>query len=249
MERPFASRILAWIAPRSLLDGVVKGTALGGLLVLSNFVFSIIYFGTLPFSGRYYIWNALFVGTPWAVLFYLLVLAQTQVTQNLRRQGRYDEMTGLLNRGAFIREVEAVHYRSGVIALIDMDHFRKVNDRLGHAMGDHCLKLFAARLAAAAREGDVIGRFGGEEFAVFLPRASPGEARAIVANLTQPLALDDPKTCDVVPVTMSAGAAETRFAVSVTEALIRADRSRYCAKDQGRNRIVFWHEIGAAAAA
>lgn len=124
------------------------------------------------------------------------------------------------------------------LALIDLDHFKKVNDAHGHAGGDEVLKQFAAICRRSFRQADCIGRFGGEEFLVILPETGLDEACAIAERLRcqtqeETIALPDGET----RITISIGTTELRIGdSSLEQAISRADMALYRAKNAGRNR-------------
>jgi diguanylate cyclase (GGDEF)-like protein/PAS domain S-box-containing protein len=167
----------------------------------------------------------------------------------LQRLALTDELTGIPNRRHFFpcldTELErASRYgRSTCLAILDLDHFKRVNDRHGHAAGDAVLRHFADILGRHLRAADVVGRLGGEEFAVLLPETGMDEALFVLRRIVEQLALE---TVDaVVPgftYTFSGGVAAVDGAQSVTSQwlLAAADRALYQAKSGGRNRINAW---------
>jgi diguanylate cyclase (GGDEF)-like protein len=119
------------------------------------------------------------------------------------------------------------------IALFDIDHFKQVNDRYGHAVGDEVLQRVAALAEGAVRDRDVVGRLGGEEFAVLMPGASLDAAARIGERLR--------KTCAEafhppgIPVTVSVGVSAVEGAATASDLLREADMALYRAKFDGRN--------------
>ncbi len=155
-----------------------------------------------------------------------------------------DEMTRLANRRSFIREagaqLAATNFATSGLCLflIDLDHFKAVNDRYGHAAGDETLVHVAAQMRAAIPEDALIARLGGEEFGVMLPfesfadiHAHAEALRAAVAN--HPCLIDQ----DVIQVTISVGIGIANAKDTVSSLLSRADCALYAAKDEGRNRF------------
>ena len=175
--------------------------------------------------------------------FIVLVLTKERAVRVHKDAASTDELTGVLNRRGFLAAAELLLARQAqkkepVSALLfDLDHFKSVNDRFGHATGDEVLALFATVTGANLRASDVFGRFGGEEFAALLPgnladaqvaaervRAAFETAGAVVSG--KPLAA-----------TVSIGAACGRESVDVAGLLACADAALYRAKDSGRNRV------------
>jgi diguanylate cyclase (GGDEF)-like protein len=124
--------------------------------------------------------------------------------------------------------------------LVDVDHFKAINDCYGHPAGDRALAEIARRLRAAARSGGVVARYGGEEFALLVARAQPDELGAVGERLRASVAARPVQVADGVelPVTVSIGAALTTTPASPAELIGRADRALYAAKSAGRDRVV-----------
>jgi diguanylate cyclase (GGDEF)-like protein len=151
-----------------------------------------------------------------------------------------DGLTGIANRASFdqilVAELSrAARQRDDVsLLLVDIDHFKALNDRHGHQAGDHVLRLVATTLAAACREFDTAARYGGEEFAVLLPATSTDDAVEVAERLraaieSMPAGLQ---------VTVSAGVATFPFDGTGPDGLVAAaDEALYAAKRGGRNRV------------
>ncbi|HET8870631.1 MAG TPA: GGDEF domain-containing protein [Aquabacterium sp.] len=156
-----------------------------------------------------------------------------------------DELTGLFNRRQ-ITEVlgeHAARCNRGVVkfwvAVLDLDHFKRINDTWGHGVGDEVLRSFAQMAASVLRETDVIGRWGGEEFLVIMLAVPPHDPVAGLERLRIKLA--DAQVSQTVPelrVTFSAGMAAYGEYSEVKDAIERADRALYQAKAEGRNRSI-----------
>jgi diguanylate cyclase (GGDEF)-like protein len=125
------------------------------------------------------------------------------------------------------------------LCLVDIDHFKRVNDHHGHAAGDEVLRLFARHAAASMRETDVLARWGGEEFLVMLPDTRPEEARTGFERLRRLLSRDDAWGEHAhMRVSFSAGLTAWRGGEPLRDALARADHALYEAKASGRDRLV-----------
>jgi diguanylate cyclase (GGDEF)-like protein len=176
----------------------------------------------------------------------LAAMVLVRLLGRLRHLSQRDALTGLYNRAEWNRQLEAQHRWLGRfgepfgVLLIDIDHFKKVNDTLGHAAGDAVLLTVAQVLTASAREVDVIARLGGEEFGVLLPRAEQMTVRRAAERLRQ--MLGDAETTwrdQPIRLTVSIGAALCNDAdESPSQLLERADHALYQAKNTGRNRTV-----------
>jgi diguanylate cyclase len=148
-----------------------------------------------------------------------------------------DVLTGIRNRRGFLADIEALEpCTRGAVALIDLDHFKAVNDTLGHDEGDRVLREFAARLSSALRRHDLLARWGGEEFAVLFCHATEDEAARVLERVARTLAEAPVVVLDGQPLSFSAGV--SRFRVeALGETLRAADEALYEAKHAGRNRV------------
>ncbi|WP_206239805.1 sensor domain-containing diguanylate cyclase [Novosphingobium terrae] len=163
----------------------------------------------------------------------------------LERQAMTDPLTGLANRRAFDSALETAvtSHRGGCLALFDLDHFKLINDRYGHATGDRVLTLFAAVLHGTTAHdesaGHVVARLGGEEFAVLFRGASLDQARLLCERVRLRLAASESRslTGEVVSVTVSVGLAPLVPGETAEQILRDADAALYRAKDGGRNRL------------
>jgi len=154
-----------------------------------------------------------------------------------------DPLTGIANRRGMLSAYEAESARMArdgaplAVGLIDIDDFKRLNDRLGHAAGDQALVALAARVSESLRPMDHVARFGGEEFVVLLPKTSVDEAQQTLTRLQRALSTslflhnDEP-----VLVTFSAGVTQARAGETIELALERADEALYQAKRTGKNR-------------
>lgn len=156
-----------------------------------------------------------------------------------------DPLTGLGNRRYFDRSIEplidalqSVKKTPFTVILFDIDHFKRVNDILGHDMGDHILKEVAARLVTNMRAVDIVSRYGGEEFMIAMPNtveerghAAADRVRALIAGT--PIYVDG----EALTITMSAGVSEAQVDEPMRDVIKRADTALYKAKHAGRNQV------------
>ncbi|MEK1905053.1 MAG: GGDEF domain-containing protein [Pseudomonas sp.] len=162
-----------------------------------------------------------------------------------------DELTGLFNRRHFLRlalrELENLGGgRLHGLALIDLDHFKRINDVHGHAAGDRVLQTFAAVARACLRDGDVLARYGGEEFVLFLPNTDADQFTTCCERLREAFACAEPIGVQVDNLSLSAGMTLIGEGDDLDEALQRADQALYRAKRGGRNRCdAAWEGAGA----
>src|SRR6516225_3294351 len=179
----------------------------------------------------------------------VLLARRFMMHAQLLEKSRIDTKTGLLNVSTWEAEAEreiarAVRTRSPLaLAMIDIDHFKVVNDTHGHLVGDKALRAVAGALSEQLRSYDLAGRFGGEEFAILLPQTREAQAlriaerlRTHVASLTIPVG-EDAATGPCVRLTVSVGvAALDRIGPELTDLLAAADAALYLAKQAGRNQ-------------
>jgi diguanylate cyclase (GGDEF)-like protein len=155
-----------------------------------------------------------------------------------------DELTGAYNRRYIMKSLGEKITRiqrgaHGCIALIDLDHFKRINDRFGHPVGDEVLRRFARAIFANIRMIDKLGRYGGEEFLLVLPDTNVDQALQIVERLRGIIAEQDwSAIAPDLTLTLSAGLSEIASNDTPEDLLARADRALYRAKDAGRNRVL-----------
>jgi diguanylate cyclase (GGDEF)-like protein len=189
----------------------------------------------------------------------VLLVRRFMMHGQLLAQSRIDTKTGLLNASTWEREATAEiarAVRTGAplaLALVDIDHFKSVNDTHGHLVGDKALRAVTDALRSQLRAYDLAGRFGGEEFAILLPHAREADAlnvaerlRVHIAGLSIPIR-DNDESGPYVKVTISAGVAALDSASrELNDMLAAADAALYHAKETGRNKI---HVVTASARA
>jgi diguanylate cyclase (GGDEF)-like protein len=173
-----------------------------------------------------------------------LAISNADAWDRLERQASTDPLTGVANRRTFRERLSdevarAERYgRHLSLALIDLDHFKAVNDAHGHAGGDRVLVLFAQLLSAHCREGELVARIGGEEFAWLMPETD--EAGAHIAADRVREAIEDTPFENIGRVTLSAGVCSTERARGADALTRDADRALYRAKDSGRNMTMVY---------
>ncbi len=182
----------------------------------------------------------------------IIALQEKLITarEGLRDQAAKDGLTGLWNRVAFLelfqRELDRAGRSNGStgLLLLDLDHFKSVNDTYGHLVGDLVLKETAQRLGKNVRSFDSIGRYGGDEFFIALPNCDGSQVRRRAERIrlalaSQPIRIGDAE----IRVTVSIGAVTAAAPEqTISEVLAAADAALYKAKAAGRNRIAYWGE-------
>jgi len=174
-----------------------------------------------------------------------------RVQMMFRKQAQVDSLTGIFNRGHFRAQAEAqlarcaAAEREAALVLLDLDNFKRINDRHGHATGDWVLRQVAAACHASCREGDLFGRLGGEEFAILSCGGDLHTAERIAQKCREYLVAIDTSAIDggIPAITASFGCASTKLCGHSFEQLfMHADRAMYRAKAEGRDRICMHEE-------
>lgn len=237
----------AWFTVMPFLYISVGGLRLGGVLTVAHFALIAGFY--LSFAAD--VAATLDTGTWLQVGFAYLTAAglavsyeyaQKQLRRRLHALADHDSLTGLLNRRGMekrLGELESFLARHKVpvtLALLDIDHFKKVNDEHGHDVGDAVLRELARELRRVFRNSDYIARWGGEEFLVALTHTHLEEGTEVLERLRGEIA--GSRAFSVPSITLSMGAAEWHAGLGLAEALKQADRALYGAKDQGRNALV-----------
>ena len=206
---------------------------------------------------RSYNFSTMFIGAVIAPLFVAPIIGWTTVglileihklEEEMRLLATHDSLTGVLSRRAFFEQTNYIcrfAERQGMkftVLLIDLDHFKKINDKYGHAAGDRVLKSFGKIMRQISRESDLAGRIGGEEFAFFLPATDTKNAFLVADRLHKAIKENiiewNGKTINF---TTSIGLAFfPRTVNNIENALNSADKALYTAKKRGRNQTVVY---------
>jgi len=175
----------------------------------------------------------------------ILVWSRNERMQELEREAGQDSLTGLRNRRRFEDDLNLAMARgrrehtTGALLMLDLDHFKQVNDTHGHPAGDQLIREVANVLRRRSRESDVLARLGGDEFAVVLPNCSLIEARVAAEAIADAIRDHEPAWDDVEPITASVGVAMfgDRARSSIASVVSEADTAMYAAKDGGRDSV------------
>lgn len=233
---PYMLIAMLSVFPFTLLESAVAGMGMLLLQLLSQQV-----------TGSW--WTAAGLQESW-LLAALLVITLTAnyfhlgLLLRLYREATHDPLTGLLNRGALIRNMEQfVHLRPRPdlsLLMIDLDHFKQVNDTYGHSIGDVVLRDFAKELRQAVRQDDIVARYGGEEFVVVLFNADKDGAMQVGEKIRRQAESMEIKTHDndILRFTVSIGVAHFRPDDTLESVARRADERLYKAKQKSRNYVV-----------
>lgn len=176
-----------------------------------------------------------------------VAIQNARMFSKINMMATIDGLTGLYNRRYFFEMVEKEfakfkrHGRALSVCMLDIDHFKRINDTYGHAAGDEVLRQLAGKLTEMLREYDIVGRYGGEEFAVVLPETTPADAGRIMERIRAAIEASVVKTEDgaeiryTLSIGVSAFAKDSKGVYGVFE---EADKGLYEAKGSGRNRVV-----------
>lgn len=235
----------AWFTVMPFLYISLGGLRLGGVLSTAHFLFIALCYATLGESVVATVGTGALVQVSLAYLTAAgLAISYEHVQRSLRAQLRtlaeQDSLTGLLNRRGMEKRLQELteflrrHDVVVTLALLDIDHFKRVNDRHGHDAGDRVLKQISQALRHVFRSSDYLSRWGGDEFLVALTRTGMEDAKSVLERLRSEIAVMP----DLAEVSLSIGAAEWRPGMDLASALKQADVALYEAKERGRNIVV-----------
>lgn len=243
--------ILAMMAMNNIAAGGARFFAKGCLAMLAGMTLAAAVFGPgfAPETNMLQLYACL----PMLILYplalgwvsYRLSIQLAEHKQALRAASRTDSLTRLFNHGYWkdLLQLEFTKCRGGqqrgTVALIDLDHFKDINDRHGHLVGDSVLRLLGERLVLSLRQEDMAGRYGGDEFCVILPNTPPVLAGEVMERLRQELGEVRSPLAPELRVTLSIGlAGYSPFHLDATQWLQAADQALYQAKQRGRDQVV-----------
>ena len=228
--------------PNLLLLGAAIPLSFVAIWMLPSDVAYLFSTAVLPAMVPYSIFSTLIFGT-------LLNRERKLVfaEQTLREAADSDFLTGLLNRRAFTNHIKNSSFSSkaddsiSTLVVLDLDHFKKINDKFGHSAGDKALVQFGKLLTQICRDSDSVARIGGEEFAVFMSNTNANQSKIALQRILDATRQQSIIVAgETVSFTTSVGAVEFCSAdVTFEDALMAADKALYRAKEQGRNRFVF----------
>jgi len=238
-------KIVDLVAPRSRTGLIIKATVLVGCFTAVDYIVSAM---TASFTDQNTLRSLLItflIGAPFGLFVMCVMIVQRKLKERLQYLSETDSLTGLPNRSAFFaRAIKALEERSqGSVLMIDVDNFKAINDTYGHYAGDLALTQIGRHLRAILRPQDIVGRIGGEEFAVLLNADDPTFidqiAKRICATLLIEARRSGDNTIQSFNVTFSIGGVVAQPGQNLLDRMRFADQALYHAKANGRNRVVF----------
>ncbi len=236
-----ATRLIRATAPKSRRDTIFKFCIFMVVIHLVSITAEWLLTGHQHMTPGIRFLVTFFTANPFVWLTLYTVRRSYRLHKQLLELASTDVLTGLINRRGFIAEAQArlADNLQGVVLIVDADHFKRINDTFGHAVGDICLRAVADRLRDVTTSQDVVARIGGEEFGIFVRRESlaiPALGQALCAVIP----VRHHAATDPLHLTLSAGAAVTLQGETLEQAMRRADEALYCAKQAGRAKLVTW---------
>ncbi|MBN1799771.1 MAG: GGDEF domain-containing protein [Spirochaetales bacterium] len=183
----------------------------------------------------------IFISINLGLIILVALIVKRYIREKLEHMATYDQLTLLLNRYAYRdileKEIAQANRNNSRLSLIlfDIDHFKKINDKYGHDIGDKILNIVAQRVNSCIRKSDFLFRIGGEEFAIVAAQTTAAQARILAEKIRETIAAR--KYIHDITVTLSLGVAELRKADSTEDIFRKADAALYKAKQAGRNRV------------
>ena len=240
-------RLMQWLAPKGAMGFLLRLIGLISFVAAANVAFGVFLDDHPLHELSYYFLHATLVGGPLIAFFLAVSTFQIRLQRRLWLLSRKDGLTGLDNRRTFFDRADKRRKQGGrgVLLMLDADRFKNINDTYGHQTGDSCLKAIAYLLQRNLRDGDVIGRIGGEEFAIYLQDATVEQARVIGTRFTIPIPFKGDNSPHLT-ITLSIGAVIAYPQKTLDEMFISADKALYHANENGRAQMIFWDELRAA---
>lgn len=240
------------VAPRSWLGLLVKAVVLVACFTLVDLVVSRATVGWTNNNTPVTMLVTFLVGAPFGLFVMWVMRLQHDLKEQLQYLSETDVLTGLPNRNAFFdRASKSLDNNSAcTVLMIDVDHFKKINDTYGHYAGDVALAQIGQHLRKILRSDDIVGRIGGEEFAVLLSTNEPAAVNRVAGNICDTIQIDMRRAGDTniqsFNVTFSIGAVVALPGQRLIDLMKFADESLYKAKSSGRNQVVVYHPGDAA---
>ncbi|SEW00112.1 diguanylate cyclase (GGDEF) domain-containing protein [Cognatiyoonia koreensis] len=181
---------------------------------------------------------------PFCIFVWAQVRKNIHLSRELQRMVNRDRLTDVATRDFFFRHIGKISQCQGIILMVDIDHFKTVNDTHGHLAGDGVIQHTANVLRRNLRQSDIVARFGGEEFIVFLAKRDMESGLRVAERMRKAISAEPPVSDGTpIAVTVSIGGAQKRVCDSLEKVIKAADVALYAAKNAGRDRSVFADDV------
>lgn len=232
------ARLLPFFAPHSLSGWVFRSLLFLTLIFLVDLLHEVLLYGKLRDPLVEYIPSAVLVGGPFMLMGLALISHLDRLHKRLEYVSSTDMLTKLPNRRAFMKgATEMLNQSGGSLVMLDVDHFKRVNDTYGHQAGDECLAIVAKHIGEAVEDNESCGRLGGEEFAILLADENLVVAESRMKCLVGPFQICLKEQEIAFEVTLSIGMVAATRGSDLATALAGADEALYKSKSAGRARL------------
>ena len=244
-------KIVDWVAPRSRLGLFVKAAILVGCFTAVDYLISGLVSRFTAESELVAILVTYLIGAPFGLFVMAIMIVQRQLKDRLQYMSETDPLTGLPNRAAFFAKANVMinNGKPHAVLMVDIDNFKSINDTYGHYAGDLALAQIGSHLRKTLRSEDIVGRIGGEEFAILLHNIERPAVAQLANKICDTITIQSRRASDhqmqSFKVTMSIGSVIASPAHKLVDLMRFADEALYQAKANGRNRVIF-HEFESA---
>jgi diguanylate cyclase (GGDEF)-like protein len=225
-------RILTKLMPHTWLRWLTSVIVWSVIASLIGIELEHIVFGEADHTFSEHFWISMTTSAPLVACALMLIMRGNRLRCEALVLALTDPLTGLLNRRAFLGRLEKQN--NGILFVLDLDHFKDVNDGYGHPVGDEVLCAMAAKMRELVRETDLVGRIGGEEFAIFVADLEADDAEELGARLCEGIHHVEAFSGNTIDVTSSVGLLQAKDGLDVKLMLRDADKALYEAKASGR---------------
>lgn len=234
-------QLMYLLAPKGAFGFVIRLIVLITIVAAANISFALRFDDQADHFIGYYFAQAFLVGGPFITFFLAVSVFQIRLQRRLWRLARKDGLTGLNNRRTFLELMTKAREatKDGFLLMLDADSFKNINDTYGHNAGDQCLKSTSHTLRTNLRDGEIVGRIGGEEFAIYLPNATVAQVQRIGTRLTEPISFNAGHD-HCIAATLSIGATQSCDTASNEDLFAQADHALYRAKNNGKAQMVIY---------
>lgn len=241
-------KIVDWVAPRSRFGAFLNAAILVGCFTAVDYLISGLASGFTARSELASVLVTYLIGAPFGLFVMAIMIVQRQLKDRLQYMSETDPLTGLPNRAAFFEKANLTinNGKPHAILMVDIDNFKAINDTYGHYAGDLALAQIGKHLHRTLRSEDIVGRIGGEEFAVLLNNVELPAIAELTSKICDTITIQSRRASDhqiqSFKVTMSIGSVIASPGQKLVDLMRFADEALYQAKANGQNRVIF-HEF------